>query len=80
MKWCSSGMHDAPEEGGEWIAKKGRQGTRRWQCRTCKANKKPPNRDAYSREPANDRAPADVGVDRTDPFSPFGEGVGGGAT
>ena len=72
MKWCSSGMHDAPEEGGEWIAKKGRQGTRRWQCRTCKSNKKPPS--------FTDRAPADVGVDRTDPFSPFGEGVGGGAT
>lgn len=45
MRWCSSGMHDAPEAGGEWIEGKG---TRRWQCATCCANKKPPNREPYA--------------------------------
>lgn len=70
MKWCSSGMHNAPEAGGEWIRKKG---TSRWQCATCKGNKKPPTR-------LENRAPLGVDGDRTDAFTPFAEGADGRAT
>jgi len=54
MRWCSSGMHDAPEKGGEWIKTKG---ARRWQCATCWANKKPPTkRNAFPRSTVEDMA------------------------
>lgn len=58
MRWCSSGMHDAPEKGGEWVEKKGRKGTRRWQCATCKGNKKPPTMKERENDPKADAAPA----------------------
>jgi Zn-finger protein len=45
-------MHDASEKGGEWIKTRG---TRRWQCATCCANKKPPMRKV-TKERSDDSA------------------------
>ena len=47
FRWCSSGMHDALQDGGAWMRS---GGVRRWKCAACRARAKVAEKAIAKRE------------------------------